>query len=526
MENNNLPAKAHFSHPIPMPHEGASSLRNFLSILFRQKIYVLGFFILSFTAAALYTYLSPDIYQSDAKLFIQLGRESISVDPSVVGPAMAGIRSDRQSELNSEVSALKSRLLAERTVDSLGPMTVLNTPENETTEQADSTLKIFGTDLLAKLGRPSLPLSEIAVLKIMKSLNVELEQQSHVIDLSFEAESPELAQNVLSVLIDRYRDHHIDMHRAQAPLQFIEEKAASMRATLEQKEALLKNFRTENSISAMDEQKGKILEQSSLLQTDMDQVVSMIGASAAKITSIEKSLQGRAPNQELNRVVGRPNRAMDAIKERLFELRSQELDLSAHYPDTDRGLIDLREKIRLAEGQLNQESETLTEITQGVDTNYQAMQLNLANEKAQLQALNARQEILEQQLETRKATLLELSSHETNLLSLQREIDIANNEYQRYQENLQRAKISADLDSGRISNVNTVQPPTLSLVPIKPRKALNLLLGLLIGITGGLALAFLREYFDSRMKCAEDVEERLGLPVLASISRKEFAACT
>lgn len=509
-----------------MPQEGATSLRNFLSILFRQKFYILGFLILSFSAAAVFTYFSPNIYKSDAKLFIQLGRESISVDPSVVGP-MAGVRSDRQSELNSEVSALKSRLLAEQTVGSLGPMTVLNTPEKKSAENADSILRTFGKDLLAKLGRkPSLPLTEIAVLKMMKSLNVELEKQSHVIDLSFEAERPELAQNVLNVLIDRYRDHHIEMHRAQAPLQFIKEKADSMRATLEQKEALLKNFRTENSISAMDAQKGKILEQSSLLQTDIDQVVSMIGASSAKIASIEKSLQGRSPNHELNRIVGRPNRAMEAIKERLFELRSQEADLSAHYPDTDRGLIDLREKIRLAEEQLHQESETLTEITQGVDTNYQTLQLSLANEKAQLQALTARQEILEQQLEQREATLLSLSSHETNLLSLQREVDIANNEYQRYQENLQRAKISADLDSGRISNVNIVQPPTLSLVPIKPRKALNLMLGLLIGITGGFALAFLREYFDSRMKSAEDVEEKLGLPVLASISRKEFEACT
>lgn len=528
MENSNLPAKTYYNVPMPMSvsQEGATSLRNFLSIIFRQKFYIIGFLMISFSAAAVFTYFSPDIYQSDAKLFIQLGRESISVDPSVVGP-MAGVRSDRQSELNSEVSALKSRLLAEQTVDDLGPLTVLNAPENQTGENADSTLRTFGKNLLDRLGRkPSLPLSEIAVIKMMKSLNVNLEKQSHVIDLSFEAERPELAQNVLNVLIDKYRDHHIEMHRAQAPLKFIEEKAESMSATLGEKEALLKNFRTQNSISSMDEQKQKILDQSSLLQTDMDQVVSMIGASKAKIISLENSLKGRSPNQELNRVVGRPNRTMETIKERLLDLRSQEADLSAHYPDTDRGLIDLREKIRLAETQLHQESETLTEITQGVDTNYQAMQLNLANEKAQLQALNARQTILEQQLEQRKATLLELSSHETILSSLQREVDIANNEYQRYQENLQRAKISAELDSGRISNVNIVQPPTLSLVPIKPRKSLNLMFGLLFGITGGLALAFLREYFDSRMKCAEDVEEKLGLPVLASISRKELEACT
>ena len=118
-------------------------------------------------------------------------------------------------------------------------------------------------------------------------------------------------------------------------------------------------------------------------------------------------------------MVGRPNRTVEAIKERLFTLRSQEADLAAHYPDSDRGLIDLRGKIRLAEEQLKQESATLTEITQGVDTNYQSLKLSLANEQAQLQALKARGKILERQIEKRKTDLLALSSHETSLSSLQ-----------------------------------------------------------------------------------------------------------
>jgi len=515
--NDNLPAKTDFIYKISIPPEGSSSLRTTLSILFRQKFYIVGFFILTFISVAILTFISPEIYQSDAKLFIQLGRETMSVDPSVVGPT-ASVRSDRESELNSEVSALKSRILVEQTVDGIGPMTILNTLERGADSQPTYSIK----NLLVKLGLKSPPSPrEIAVAKVMSSLTVGTEKQSHIIALSYEAESPELARNLLNVLIDQYRDRHIEMHQSQAPLQFIEKNAEHLRTTLEHKEDLLKNFKAQHSISSMDAQKGKILEQVSLLQTETDQVVSLIGASSAKIDSIKRSLQGRSPNRELSRVVGRPN----GIKDRLFELRAQEADLTAHYPDTDRGLIDLRYKIRLAEEQLNRESETLTEITQGIDTHYQALQLSLTNELAQLQALMARQKILGPQLEERKAALLELSSHEISLKSLLREIDIANSEYQRYQENLQRAKLSADLDSGRISNVNIVQPPTLSHVPIKPRKTLNLFLGLLLGLTGGLGLAFFREYFDSSIKGTEDVEEKLGLPVLASISRKEFEAC-
>jgi len=130
--NNNLPANAEFLQQLPTSPEGSSSLRAVLSILFRQKVYVLGFFIATFISVAVFTFISPEVYQSDAKLFIQLGRETMSVDPSVVGPTSA-VRPDRKSELNSEVAALKSRVLAEQVVEGMGPNTILNTPEVEAT---------------------------------------------------------------------------------------------------------------------------------------------------------------------------------------------------------------------------------------------------------------------------------------------------------------------------------------------------------------------------------------------------------
>lgn len=526
MENkSNLPANTEIYQAITVATGDDNSLRHLLGILFRHKFYIFSFFIVTVVTVTVLTFVSSATYQSDAKLFIKLGRESMSVDPSVIGPTNS-VRSDRESELNSEVSTLTSRILAELTVAEMGPNVILEMNEGESAQNTGFSLMGFARILLIKLGlKDPLPLSEIAVAKLMESLTVGAEKQSHIIGLAFQSGNPELARDILNVLIDQYLDRHIEMHQAQAPLQFIEERAESFRAILEHKENLLKNFQEQNSMSSMDGQKVKVLEQVSMLQTEADQVVSLIGASSAKIESIKSSLQGRSPSRELNRVTGRPNRAVEAIKDRLFELRSEESDLSARYPDTDRALIDLRDKIRLVENQLSQESVTLTEITQGVDTNYQSLQLSLANELAQLQALNARQTILVQQLEARKAVLIEMSGHEINLKSLHRDIDIADSEYLQYRENLQRAKISADLDSGRISNVSIVQPPTLSLVPIKPRKALNLMLGVLFGLTGGLGVAFLREYFDSTIKVPEDVEEKLGLPVLASISQKEFEAC-
>ncbi len=53
----------------------------------------------------------------------------------------------------------------------------------------------------------------------------------------------------------------------------------------------------------------------------------------------------------------------------------------------------------------------------------------------------------------------------------------------------------------------------------RPRVALNLALGALVGLVLGLGLAFFIEYLDTSVKTMEDVENLLGVPVLAIIPR-------
>jgi uncharacterized protein involved in exopolysaccharide biosynthesis len=89
--------------------------------------------------------------------------------------------------------------------------------------------------------------------------------------------------------------------------------------------------------------------------------------------------------------------------------------------------------------------------------------------------------------------------------------------YDLYLQKLEESRVSDAMDSEKISNVNVVEPATPPHKPVSPKVALNLLLSVVFGLFGGLALAFLLEYLSDRLENAEDVEQGLELPVLTSI---------
>jgi hypothetical protein len=71
----------------------------------------------------------------------------------------------------------------------------------------------------------------------------------------------------------------------------------------------------------------------------------------------------------------------------------------------------------------------------------------------------------------------------------------------------------------RITNVNVAQPATFEAKPVSPRKQLNLALGLVIGLAGGVLLALVSDRLDESLHSPEDVEKNLDIPTLVAIPR-------
>lgn len=69
--------------------------------------------------------LVPRKYGSEAVLFVRLGRETVSLDPTATTGSTISVYESRENEINSVRDMLQSRAILERTVDKLGAEVVL-----------------------------------------------------------------------------------------------------------------------------------------------------------------------------------------------------------------------------------------------------------------------------------------------------------------------------------------------------------------------------------------------------------------
>jgi capsular exopolysaccharide synthesis family protein len=79
---------------------------------------------------------------------------------------------------------------------------------------------------------------------------------------------------------------------------------------------------------------------------------------------------------------------------------------------------------------------------------------------------------------------------------------------------LRETQISAALFTSNISIVDRAEVPA---TPARPRRAQSLLVACMLGLMGGVGLAFLLEYLDTNIKDAREVESVLRMPILGLV---------
>jgi polysaccharide biosynthesis protein PslE len=201
-----------------------------------------------------------------------------------------------------------------------------------------------------------------------------------------------------------------------------------------------------------------------------------------------------------------------------LDLQLKEQELLIKYKENSPPVRDVRKEIHMASDFLNaQERDVASKVRSG-NLVYQEAEKERIKTEADLRAQEAKLASLTLQVSLVDKDLKGLDTQERDFRNLNR--DMASNErnYQNYLEKYEEARISDDMDRKKMANISVIQAAAVPAEPIRPKKALNIGLAILLGAASALGSAFLSEYLGRTFETAEDVERRLGLPVLASVT--------
>ncbi|HET9887336.1 MAG TPA: hypothetical protein VFR10_07475, partial [bacterium] len=193
------------------------------------------------------------------------------------------------------------------------------------------------------------------------------------------------------------------------------------------------------------------------------------------------------------------NRAFQELRTKLIDKNAALADLRAKYlPD--------HPKVKQAESLVSQLE---VELRREIQTQVQMRESELETIRAQEIALEkAVREVVEE--------MNRIPRYEPMLRQLEREIQNTSELYEQVAVKMVDTQISETEDQ-RMVNAKVLSPATVSLSFVQQRKSLFSLFAAMLGLSLGLALAFLLEGLDHSFKSPEDVEIHLGVPLLGSI---------
>lgn len=483
-----------------VPHS-ETSIRDISRVLCRHRRKAIGFFLAVMTAVTMLTILSPETYRSEGKLFVRLGRENVGLDPTATlgqGPVVA-VPQFREDEINSVVEILRSRMLVEKVVDAIGPTAILGQGQTD------------GGDGFVEHASPfhSQSPRNQAIVKLDRNLGIEAVKKTNILVVSHEGPDPRVSQQIVDTLIDLFLKEHVRINRTPGAHEFLVEQTAQLRERLTGAEQDLRDLKNETGIASAGEQRKLLVARTGQLEDELFKTEAALAAQTAEARGLRESLSGLARMNVLGRTTGLPNQASDNVRQELYRLQLKENELLSKYTEHHFEVQQIQRQIAAAQEKLGTKdfgSDDKPALVEG---------------EPALASLHQKAETLRGQLEQLRGQLKRLNENSLRVESLQRDIELHDANYRRYAEHLEQARIDQSLESQRISNISIVQPATHSVKPIRPKKLLNLSLGLVVAVFGGVCLAFAAEYLDHSFRTPEEIERTLDLPTLASIPRME-----
>lgn len=339
---------------------------------------------------------------------------------------------------------------------------------------------------------------EIVANAVREHLSVGREKLTYIIAIRFDSRDPEKAARVANAYAATYLDTKVGTKIGTAERQTawfqkrMDELAAEVRAADEkvaqyQSEAGIVRGANNNQGTITDQQIGPLSVQ-----------LASAESVAAEARSKQISAQQQVASGHLDAVSDVRNSAtvQDLRRNRALLVQSMG-EMQVRYGPRHPDLIKVQDQLAAIDGQLREEA---NRIVRSLKADADAAEARAGSLRMAMQRLE------DKQSSNARASVI--------AASMQRDADSKHEAYDRLAQSALESRQAAQNSIAQAQIIDTAEAPQ---APYWPNKPLFILLSLIVGVGAGIATITAQEMMVSGMRTVEDVEDELGVPLIAAV---------
>ena len=456
----------------------------------KYRFLIVGCFLGALVIGATLTLLMTPIYTAQATL--QIDREAARIiDSEEVTPSENMMQGEEFFQ--TQYGLLRSRSLAERVIESLG------------LASSDEALQAMGVEVPETGGTAAAQASRrrAAALKALQdNLSVSPVRGSRLVSVGYDNPSPVVAARIANGFAENFIQANLDrkFESSSYARQFLEERIVQTKERLESAERQLVAYAANQQIINVGEPSegaasGGATE--SLTSNNLVALNSALARTRAERVAAEERWRSAGTTDLMTLPEVLQNPTIQRLTEQRAVLDAEyQQKLSVYQPDYPE-MVRLKAQIEEADSQI----QTIAgNIRSSIRNQFEIA----ANQERSLQA----------QVTGLTGDVLDLRDRSIQYNILQRELDTTRTLYEGLLQRYKEVGVTGGVTANNISIVDLAAPPQK---PSKPNMLLNMALAALLGLGLGVLAALILEALDETLATPDDVEKKLGVPVLGVI---------
>jgi polysaccharide biosynthesis transport protein len=459
-------------------------LVSYWRVLKKRKWTILATLAVVFVLTVIATLKMARLYEADSRIAVYPENSNI-LGLKDMENASSNAEWDYSISLETQLSILRSDELALKVIDALHLDG--NPAFMRWNDLKDSTAKIPRADLTPD---PKRLATLLAVFH--RGLNLQVVPRTRVIEISYIHHDPQLAAEIANTIVKTFIEENFrtKYESTNQTADWLSKELSDLQLKVQTSEEKLVRYQKENGIVGIDEKQN-------IVTAKLDEL-------NKQLTNAQTDRIQKEANLKLAQS-GDPSVFASPVTNNLVEkLRSQQADLERQYAQATSQfgssypeVIELKSQLKEIEAAIAAEQRRLLTIVR--DEYLAAVQ---------------REKLLNTAFQEQKQQDNKLNESAIEYTALKRDADTNRELYQSLLQRLKEASVSAGL---RSSNIRVVDVARIPVVPTKPDVPLNLAFGFVLGIVGGVGIAFLQESLDTTVANLEQVTALTALPALGTI---------